>query len=171
MQGPIDPAKLQADYEGDGSPTDSDAVGKSLIKKAGATKSEVDAPFKGAGVEAQAPEETPMTIPIPEGGDIQKGRGGETSQKVEKNQTQRRTEKNPTRRRTQIERRTQGGSQKAVLVADNNPRRCYWWWCYRWWCYRWWCYRWNRYRRTKVEKMFWIPNGQQTRPNIKKDPK
>ena len=70
MQGPIDPAKLQADYEGDGSPTDSDAVGKFLIKNAGATKSEVDAAFKGAGVDAQAPEETPDDEPTPpEGGD------------------------------------------------------------------------------------------------------
>ena len=77
MQGPIDPAKLQADYEGDGSPTDSDAVGK-LIKKAGATKSEVDAPFKGAGVDAQAPKKHQMTI-HPRRRRYPKGPGGETS--------------------------------------------------------------------------------------------
>ena len=83
MQGAIDPTKLQADYEGAGSPTDSDEVGKFLIKNAGATKSEVDAAFKGAGVEAQAPEETPDDEPTSQKVEIsQKDRGGETSQKV-----------------------------------------------------------------------------------------
>ena len=152
MQGAIDPTKLQADYEGAGSPTDSDEVGKFLIKNAGATKSEVDAAFKGAGVEAQAPEETPMTNPPPRRWRyLQKDRGGETSQKVVKNQTGTQPNRdNPIRRTTPrwCYRRcywrttTQGGATggatgrcyKVVLQvgATGGDRRTTKRWCYRW---------------------------------------
>ena len=53
----IDPEKLQTDYAAAESPTESDDVAKFLQKNAGATKEEVDASFKAAGIEAVSPEE------------------------------------------------------------------------------------------------------------------
>ena len=80
MQGKIDPEKLQTDYAAAESPTESDDVAKFLQKNAGATKEEVDASFKAAGIEAVSPEEEAEPEEQPQAGGEQPQAGGEQPQ-------------------------------------------------------------------------------------------
>ena len=80
MQGKIDPEKLQTDYAAAESPTESDDVAKFLQKNAGATKEEVDASFKAAGIEAVSPEEEAEPEEQPQAGGEQPQAGQEQPQ-------------------------------------------------------------------------------------------
>lgn len=62
-QGPIDVEKLSAAHASQGSPTDTDDLSKFLSQEAGATKGEIDAAYKAAGVQAEAPPEQPEEEP------------------------------------------------------------------------------------------------------------